>query len=626
MLISKRRKAKKARLRHAEYYDLTATFDDLYERSRNRQEFTKLMPIISCEENILLAYRNIKRNKGSSTPGVDEQTIRDLERIPREQFVDTVRRKLEWYRPKPVRRVEIPKPDGRTRPLGIPAIWDRIVQQCLLQVLEPICEARFHERNNGFRPNRSCEHAIAQCYNMIQQRHLYYVVDLDIKGFFDNANHTKLIQQMWNLGIRDKKLLCIIRAMLKAPVCMPDRSTVIPSKGTPQGGILSPLLSNIVLNELDWWIASQWEDMPTHYPYKMRVHKNGSVNRGAKFKCALRPSNLKEMWMVRYADDFKIFCRTHADAVKAYHAAAMWLKDRLRLDISPEKSKIVNLQKGYSDFLGFKIRAHRKGDSWVAYSHMSDKAIRKESEALKKQIWYIQHPTDRNAEGTAINLYNAMVMGIHNYYRIATNVNLDCAEIAVRINLVLHNRLKGRLKKNGNWQGYGYLKKRYGDSQQVRFLGDKPICPIGSVTTKAPMWKKRTVCNYTAEGRKAIHQSLGINTSILHRLMRSSSQDRSIEFMDNRISLYAAQNGKCAVLKRVLEYDDIHCHHKVPLAKGGTDAYANLIILHADVHRLVHAESVDAICKYREIVKPTSAMMNKINKLRSLAGLSAITL
>ena len=81
-----------------------------------------------------------------------------------------------------------------------------------------------------------------------------------------------------------------------------------------------------------------------------------------------------------------------------------------------------------------------------------------------------------------------------------------------------------------------------------------------------------------------------------------------------------------SVLKRVLEYDDIHCHHKVPLAKGGTDAYANLIILHADVHRLVHAESVDAICKYREIVKPTSAMMNKINKLRSLAGLSAITL
>ena len=173
---------------------------------------------------------------------------------------------------------------------------------------------------------------------------------------------------------------------------------------------------------------------------------------------------------------------------------------------------------------------------------------------------------------------------------------------------------------------YAYLKKRYGDSQQVRFLGDKPICPIGSVTTKAPMWKKRTVCNYTAEGRKAIHQSLGINTSILHKLMRSSSQDRSIEFMDNRISLYAAQNGKCAVLKRVLEYDDIHCHHKVPLAKGGTDAYVNLIILHADVHRLVHAESADAICKYREIVKPTPVMMNKINKLRSLAGLSAITL
>ena len=139
-----------------------------------------------------------------------------------------------------------------------------IVQQCILQVLEPICEAKFHERSNGFRPNRSAEHAIAQCCKMIQTQHLYFVVDVDIKGFFDNVNHSKLIKQLWTMGVRDKKLLCIIKAMLKAPIIMPNGDKIYPEKGTPQGGILSPLLANVVLNELDWWIDSQWENMPTH--------------------------------------------------------------------------------------------------------------------------------------------------------------------------------------------------------------------------------------------------------------------------------------------------------------------------------------------------------------------------
>ncbi len=130
-----------------------------------------------------------------------------------------------------------------------------------MQILEPICEAKFYDRSNGFRPNRSVEHAIAQCYKMMQQQQLHYVVDIDIKGFFDNVNHNKLLKQIWSFGIRDKKLLKIIKTILKAPIQMPDDTIIKNDKGTPQGGILSPLLSNIVLNELDWWIASQWENV-----------------------------------------------------------------------------------------------------------------------------------------------------------------------------------------------------------------------------------------------------------------------------------------------------------------------------------------------------------------------------
>lgn len=346
-------------LRHLEYYDLQKVLDTLYADSKENKKFNNLMELITSEQNIELAYRNIKRNSGSNTPGTDKKTIKDLEQIEREVFVGIVKKKFQWYKPKAVKRVEIPKPDGRTRPLGIPTIWDRIVQQCILQVLEPICEAKFHERSNGFRPNRSAEHAIAQCYKMIQQSGLYFVVDIDIKGFFDNVNHSKLIKQMWYLGIRDKKLLCIIREMLKAPIRLPNKTLIYPQKGTPQGGILSPLLSNIVLNELDWWIASQWETMPAHR-IKDGTNTNGSASRSQAYK-AFKESNLKEMYLVRYADDFKIFCRKRSDANKIFIAVKAWLWDRLKLEISVEKSKVINLTKSYSLFLGFKIKAVKKG-------------------------------------------------------------------------------------------------------------------------------------------------------------------------------------------------------------------------------------------------------------------------
>ena len=172
------------------------------------------MGIISSEENIGLAYRNIKSNKGSKTAGADGKTIDNMKNWSSKNLVAHIQKSFEWYTPGKVRRVEIPKGDGRMRPLGIPNIKDRLVQQCILQVLEPICEAKFHERSNGFRPNRSAENAIAQAMTMIQQRGLYYVVDIDIHGFFDNVSHGKLLKQMWALGIQDKKLISIISAIM----------------------------------------------------------------------------------------------------------------------------------------------------------------------------------------------------------------------------------------------------------------------------------------------------------------------------------------------------------------------------------------------------------------------------
>ena len=222
---------KQKKLRHSEYYDLQPVFDRLYAESQQGKIFTKLMDLISSEENIRLAYRNIKRNGGSNTAGTDKQTIRDIEKLPVEQYVRIVQRKLMYYKPKPVKRVEIPKPNGKMRPLGIPTIVDRLVQQCILQVMEPICEAKFYERSNGFRPNRSAENAIAQCYKMINLQKLYFVVNVDIKGFFDNVNHTKLIQQIWHMGIRDKKTIVHHPRDVKSTDCYAGRNGRTPNKG-----------------------------------------------------------------------------------------------------------------------------------------------------------------------------------------------------------------------------------------------------------------------------------------------------------------------------------------------------------------------------------------------------------
>ena len=614
---------KQKKLRHSEYYDLQPTFDKLYSDSQNGKIFTNLLEIISSEENIRLAYRNIKKNGGSSTTGIDKLSIKDIENMSIESYVNIIKRKLTWYKPKPVKRVEIPKPNGKMRPLGIPTIVDRLVQQCILQVLEPICEAKFFERSNGFRPNRSAEQAIAQCYKMIQLQNLHFVVDIDIKGFFDNVNHSKLIKQMWNLGIRDKKLLCIIKEMLKAPIVMPDGKVVYPTKGTPQGGILSPLLSNIVLNELDWWITSQWEEMPTKYQYKCEIRPNGTKNKSPIYGALRNTSKLKEVYIIRYADDFKLFCRKKSDAEKVFIAVKHWLKERLKLEISEEKSKVVNLKRHYSEFLGFELKAVKKRKKYVVRSHMTKKAKIREKKKLVEQIKNIAHTKNREDEAKEITLYNSMVMGIHNYYCIATMISSDCKILHRNVSIVMKNRLRKRLSKKGKINEV-YIRKQYGKSKQIRFISSKTICPIEYIQTKTPMFKKKKICKYTPEGRKEIHKNLKINTRTMLELMRVKDKRRSIEYMDNRISLFAAQYGRCNVTGKELSINEIHCHHKVPIKLGGTDEYSNLVILHQDIHILIHSTDIETQNTYLKLINPDKKALNKINELRLLVGNSKL--
>lgn len=216
-------------LRCNEYYAIQDVFDGLCAQSKEGAIFNDLMSLIVSPQNIALAYRRIKRNKGSRTPGTNMGTIEQIAEQGNDELVACVQHRLANYKPHPVRRVMIPKDNGKERPLGIPTIQDRLIQQCILQVMEPICEAKFHKHSYGFRPNRNTHHAISRFRFLAFTVKLEYVVDIDIKGFFDNVDHSKLLKQIWSLGIHDKKLICVISKLLKAPI----QGEGIPIKGTP---------------------------------------------------------------------------------------------------------------------------------------------------------------------------------------------------------------------------------------------------------------------------------------------------------------------------------------------------------------------------------------------------------
>ena len=621
-------------IRHSEYYDLQSTFDELYAKSANGGIFTNIMDLILSRENILLAYRNMKANKGSCTPGTDNLTIESIGVLTPEEVIQQVRfivsGSCHGYRPRPVRRKDIPKPNGSTRPLGIPCIWDRLIQQCIKQVMEPICEAKFSNNSYGFRPNRSVEHAVAASYRMMQLTKLHFVIEFDIKGFFDNVNHAKLMRQIWAMGIHDKHLIYVIRKILTAPIKMPDGINVYPTKGTPQGGIISPLLANIVLNELDHWIESQWSNNPVIEKRKAKIYPNGRIDRSNGYKI-MHQTKLKEMYIVRYADDFRIFCRCRQDAERIKAAVTQWLQQRLKLEVSDEKTRIVNVKKKYSEFLGFKIRVHKKKNRYVVMSHMCDKAFQKQRQKLVNQAKNIAKPRDYYREEGEIRVYNSMVMGLHNYYRIATNINVDCSRLNRAVMIVLTNRLRtqscNRLRKTGR-PLTKTEQQLFGKSKMLRYVAgsDEPIYPIGYIRCKNPMGKKRSINKYTPEGRIDIHDNLQINKRLLCDLMRQPLFGRSAEYADNRLSLFSAQWGKCGVTGRTFESaGDIHCHHITPRSKGGSDKYSNLVLVLKSVHKLIHASAPETIAYYLKLLNLDKSQVRKINHLREEAGLLPLT-
>ena len=603
---------KKDKLRYNEYYDMQHIYDELYAQSKNGNNFYKLLEIIGSEQNICLAYRNLKTNSGSKTAGTDGLTIDDIKHLCDEDIIMKVRRSLDNYQPKSVRRVFIPKSgSNKMRPLGIPCIWDRLVQQCILQVLEPICEPKFHNHSYGFRANRSAHHALGRVTSLINISKYHYCVDVDIKGFFDNVNHGKLLKQIWTLGIRDKRLICIISKMLKAEI----DGEGVPEKGTPQGGLLSPLLSLIVLNELDWWVSSQWETFqPKHR------NKNGW------FQYAKKHTRLKSGFIVRYADDFKIMCSTYEEAQRFYHSTVDFLNKRLKLEISPEKSRVVNLKKNSSDFLEFKIKVIPKGKTkhgYVAKTDMNQKALKKAKTNLKLKVKDIV----RHTTTFQIARYNLAVMGMQNYYCVATNIYNNLTEVSYALLPTTRVRFK-KIAKLIPFEttSQDFQMKTTGIRPQTKIImiADTPLLPINGVKHKNPLNFSQDICNFTEHGRSKIHEEIALVTKgEIQILLEYKDTTKSVEFNDNRISVFIAQQGNCYITNRRHSPTDMVCIYK-NITETDRDKYQNLVFVEIPISKAILTESVQQAKMWLMNYGLNSQQKKKLNKIRANYGYQAI--
>ena len=406
------------------------------------------------------------------------------------------------------------------------------------------------------------------------------------------------------MGIKDKKLISILGAMLEAEI----EGEGVPNKGTPQGGIISPLLSNIVLNEMDWWISNQWETFETDHKYS-RIDN--------KYR-ALRKANLKEIYIVRYADDFKLMCRDYETASKIKIATIQWLKERLNLEVSKKKTKITNLKRTYTEFLGIKLKVIKKGNKYVCRSRVADSVKKKSADKLKHQIKKINGKTTVKQ----VSKLNSMILGIQNYYSMATMVNHDFRDIAFQVNRTLENRLSSDLSEKGAESKA--FQKFYGKyNYKPYYVAGIRIFPIAGVTFNTPMNFSQEICDYTRTGREKIHKKLrSVSPVVLKYLVENPVKDESIEYNDNKIARYSGQNGCCFVTGIPLEIGDIECHHKKPRKDGGKDTYRNLCLVTKDIHKLIHATKRETIECYYDKVKCyfDEDTLGKFNKLRAKAG------
>ncbi|MGW6978816.1 group II intron reverse transcriptase/maturase [Streptomyces sp. NPDC054932] len=379
------------------------------------RRFDDLFNLVHDPATLIVAFDRVAGNRGARTPGVDGLTVADVEeRLGVPGFLDDLRAQLRQglFRPLPVRERKIPKPggSGKVRRLGIPVIADRVVQAALKLVLEPIFEADFKPVSYGFRPRRRAQDAIAEIH--FYGTHGYrWVLDADIAACFDEIDHVALMDRV-RKRIKDKRVLALVKAFLKSGLLTELGEHQETFTGTPQGGIISPLLANIALSALDERLHRPWEpdgELSTSSRRERRVARG-----------------LPSWRLVRYADDFVVLVKGTRQDTEALREGIVQVLAPIGLRLSEAKTQLVHLSEGF-DFLGFHIQWRRKRgtDKWYVYTFIADRPLR----SVKAKIRTLTHRTSQQDLAVVLVNLNQVTHGWANYFRHAvakrTFSNLD---------------------------------------------------------------------------------------------------------------------------------------------------------------------------------------------------------
>ncbi|WP_433635265.1 group II intron reverse transcriptase/maturase [Nocardia sp. CA-120079] len=363
------------------------------------RRFDDLYNLVSDPCFLVHAWDRVAGNTGARTAGIDKRTVMSIENSQggTERFLEDLRAvlKARAFRPEPVRQVRIAKANGKLRSLGIPTVADRVAQAALKLVLEPIFEAGFSASSYGFRPNRRAQDAIQDIRHKAAKGYVW-VFETDIAACFDEIDHTALMDRVRD-RIADKHVLALVKSFLKAGILGEDGVNRDTWSGTPQGGILSPLLANIALTDVD-----------DHFDARWAAHRNSSARErhrkrgGATYR------------LVRYADDFVVLVHGTREHAEALHGEIASVLAPLGLRMAPDKTRIAHIDEGI-DFLGFRIRRHtqRGGTRRMIYSYPSEKSaarVRHKIKAVTKQISH--RPADE-----VFKQLNRLLRGWTQYFR-----------------------------------------------------------------------------------------------------------------------------------------------------------------------------------------------------------------
>ena len=557
--------------------ELKTILDFIYIQSSKGKSFHGIMEVAFNEVTIITAIHKIKSNRGAATAGVDSVKMDQYLHMSKESLVELVRKTAANYNPKPVRRRYIKKSNGKLRALGIPTILDRIIQECLRIVIEPIAEARFYPQSYGFRPYRATKHAIKDIVGLINvktENKPVYAIEGDITGYFDNIDHRILLKKLWKIGVHDKRVLAIISSMLKAGYMENDiwHDT---ETGTVQGGIISPLLANIYLNDFDWMIGRMY-----HHP----KHKSKRESDGRR---KLRNCGVVPKYLIRYADDWILLTTTYNEANRLLEYLRKYFKYKLRLELSAEKTVITNLGENPANFLGFIIRAGLPRNALptpekrniVGKPYPDMVKVRKKVKEIKKEIKRILYMEEEQRQAVQIEKVNAMITGVAEYYKTAICSNAfsyiddQINKCAYRVFRKKYGRdyrqYKTKLNDLSNrpQRHKGYQTQTFAVKCKGMYIGITKAFLTHSQWLKCPF--NQSITPYTENGRKLFQRTSHCKTQPLSRpllydikTLENSKESalNNFEYYMNREYAYNRDKGKCKICGIKLNTENRHCH------------------------------------------------------------------